>query len=160
MTLPTANESWVDPIFDAVLSDIDATGYFDKVQGHEPKRKPGRGLTAAVWVQAIKPLGAASGLAATSGYLVFLVRLFSNMLKEPQDAIDPQLLKALSNIIRRYHDNFDFGLDPVVRNIDVFGEYGIEMEATAGYEEIDGTVFRIYDLVVPVIVNDIWVQVP
>lgn len=160
MELPSGDESWVDPIFDAVVSDVQASGYFDKVQQHEPKRRPRKGLTAAIWVQSIEPLGSASGQAATTALLVFIVRMFSNMLKEPQDGIDPELLKAVSNLMRRYHDNFDFGLDPVVRNVDVFGEFGVKLSATAGYEEIDGTVFRIYDLLVPIVVNDVWPQNP
>lgn len=160
MTLPTADETWLDPIFDAVVSDVQASGYYDRVNLHEPKRKPGSGLTAAIWVQNIQPLGEASGLAISSGLLIFQMRSYMNMLKESQDSIDPAMLKAVSSIIRRYHDNFDFGLDPVVRNVDVFGQFGTKLSATAGYLEQDGTMFRIMDLMVPVVVNDIWPQIP
>lgn len=159
MTTPDPSEHWLDPIFDAVVSDVQASGYFDRVNTHEPKRKPGHAITAAVWVQRIDPLPRASGLAATTGRIVFMVRGYANMLQEPQDAIDPNLTRAISHLIRRYHDNFDFDLDPPVRNVDLLGEFGVPLSSISGYEEIDGTVFRIMDLTVPVICNDIWPQV-
>lgn len=157
--LPDISESWLDPIFDAVVSDIQASGYFDRVNTHEPKRKPGYKLTAAVWAQNMAPVPADSGLAMTSARIVFMVRLYANMLQEPQDAIDPKLLKATANIMRRYHGNFDFDLDPLVRNVDLLGEAGIPLEANAGYLQIDQTMFRVMDITVPVIVNDVWGQV-
>lgn len=158
MTNPSEpNEEWIDPIFDAVVSDIQRSGYFDKVNMHEPKRKPGRGLTAAVWVQSMDPIGQISGLASTSGRVVFMVRLYANMLQEPQDAMDPNMIKATSNIIRRYHDDFDFG--GMIRNVDLLGAFGIALAAQAGYLEQDDTMFRIMDITVPCLINDIWPQV-
>lgn len=163
MTAPAdASETWLDPIFDAVVSDVQSTGYFDRVNLHEPKRRPVlTGLTSAVWVQSIDPISgsAGSGLASTSARVVFMVRLYSNMLKEAQDAIDPQLMKAGSSIMRRYHDDFDFSLDPLVRNVDLLGAFGIALSLVTGYLEQDGVMFRIADITVPVICNDVWTQV-
>lgn len=158
MTAPDGSEAWLDDIFDAVVSDVQASGYFDKVNLHEPKRKPGNRLTAAVWVQRITPLGAASGLSVTSGRVLFMLRAYSNMLQEPQDMIDLNLTKAISNLMRRYHDDFDFA--GAIRNVDLFGTFGVPLEAQAGYLDQDGTMFRIMDLQIPCIVNDIWPQVP
>ncbi len=159
MTTPDASEEWIDPIFDAVVSDIQMTGYFEKVNQHEPKRRPTYiGLTAAVWVTDIDPIHL-SGLAATSARVAFMVRLYSNMLKEPQDMIDPQLVRAASSIMRRYHDDFDFGLVDIVRNVDLLGAFGIALSMKTAYLEQDGTMFRIADIVVPVICNDVWPQV-
>ena len=158
MTSPDASESWIDPIFDAVVSDAQISGYFDRVNTHEPKSKPGKGLTSAIWVQEISPLPQASGLSITSGRILFINRCFSNMLKEPQDAIDPELTRAVSNLVRRYHDDFDFG--GIIRNVDCLGQFGVSLSAVAGYEEIDGTMFRIMDISIPCIVNDIWAQIP
>lgn len=157
MSTPTASEAWLDPIFDAVVSDAQASGYFDKVNLHEPKRKPGTRLTAAVWVQSIDPIALASGLDSTSARIVFMLRIYSNMLKEPQDMIDPQVTKATSNLIRRYHDDFDFG--GAIRNVDLMGTFGVSLAAQAGYLEIDTTMYRIMDIRIPCIVNDVWPQV-
>lgn len=152
-----ANEEWIDDIFDAVISDVQRSGYFDKVNGHEPKKAPNYGLTAAVWVQAIDPMPLLSGLASTSGRIVFMVRIYSNMLKEPQDAIDPAVMKAVSNIMRRYHDDFDF--EGAIRNIDLLGAFGIALAGQAGYLEIDKKEFRIFDITVPCLIDDVWPQV-
>jgi hypothetical protein len=157
MTTPDESEAWLDPILDAVVSDAQASGYFDRVNTHEPKRKPGRGLTAAVWVQNITPLPGISGLASTSARVLFILRIYSNMIKEPQDAIDPQLMKVVSNLMRRYHDDFDFG--GAIRNVDLLGSQGVSLEATAGYLEQDNTMFRIMDITIPCLVNDVWPQV-
>lgn len=156
MTNP-ANEDWIDPIVDEVISTVQRTGYFSKVNGHEPKRKPKSTLTAAVWVQAIDPIALASGLASTSARLTFIIRVYSSMLKEPQDAIDPAMLRAVSNIMRNFHDDFDF--EGTIRNVDLLGHFGIALAGTAGYLEIDNTMFRVMDITVPCIVNDVWPQV-
>lgn len=158
MVVPAADELWLDPIFDAVVSDVQASGYFEKVNQHEPKRKPGTGLWAAIWITVIEPI-TGSGLSSTSARLEFNVRMYSNMLKEPQDGIDPQLMRAASSIMRRYHDDFDFGLTDEVRNVDLLGAWGKKLGLVTGYVEMDGTMFRIADLTVPVIVNDVWPQV-
>jgi hypothetical protein len=159
VTGPDESESWIDPILDAVISDVQATGYFDRVNGHEPKRAPRNGLTAAVWVQRIGPFVARSGVNVTSAVLTFMVRLYTSMMQEPQDMIDPKMLRAVANIIRRYHDNFDFGLNDIgVSNVDLLGAAGAPLGAEAGYLEIDNRMFRVFDIQVPVIVNDVWLQ--
>lgn len=157
MTTPGPDETWLDPIFDAVVSDAQASGYFDKVNLHEPKRKPGMRLTAAIWVQNLKPIPLASGLNSTSALVLFMLRIYSNMLQEPQDMIDRNMLKASSHLMRRYHDDFDFG--GAIRNVDLLGAFGVALEAQAGYLEQDNTMFRIMDITIPCIVNDVWPQV-
>lgn len=152
-----ANEEWVSDILDAVVSDVQRSGYFDRVNKHEPKRQPGHGLTAAVWMQRLAPIPQGSGLASTSAVLVFTVRLYMRMTAEPIDMIDPRMMKAASNIMRRYHDDFDF--DGLIRNVDLLGQSGVGMESNAGYLELGGTMYRIIDINVPCIVNDVWEQV-
>jgi hypothetical protein len=152
----TENEAWLDDIFDAVVSDAQRSGYFDKVNKHEPKRAPNTGITAAIWVQSIEPIALMSGLASTSGRIVFTLRIYSNMLKEPQDAIDPAVMKAVSNLMRRYNDDFDF--EGAIRNIDLLGAHGVKLAGQAGYLEIDNKEFRIFDITIPCLVNDIWPQ--
>jgi len=157
MTTPDGTESWIDDIFDAVVSDAQMSGYFEKVNQHEPKRAPRTGMTAAIWVQSLVPIGQISGLAATSGRLVFNLRIYQNALSEPSDAIDPRVTKAVSNLMRRYHDDFDFG--GTIRNVDLLGAYGVALNAQAGYLEVDGRLHRIMDMTIPCLVNDIWPQV-
>jgi hypothetical protein len=158
MTTPDASEEWLDPIFDAVVSDVQASGYFDRVNLHEPKVAPGYGLTAAVWVQRILAVGAISGLAVTAARLEFKIRLYTNMIMEPQDMIDPMMLKAVSNLIRRYHDDFDFS--GAIRNVDLLGQTGDPLEAEFGYIEQDDKLYRTATISLACLVNDVWPQIP
>lgn len=159
ITQTAANEEWIDTLFDAVVSVFQRTGYFDKTNMHEAKRRPGKGLKAAVWFQNMRPVGAISGLAASSGLVTFIGRIYSDMLKEPQDMIDPALMRAAASVMRGFHGNYDFGLDPMVRNVDLLGETGSQLDATAGYLTIENSMFRVVDITIPVICNDVWAQV-
>lgn len=148
-----------DALTDAVVSHAMATGWFERVNAHEPKNTPGYGLTAACWVQSVVPLPQASGLAVTSGRVLFNVRLYSSMVQEPQDFIDPNLLKAADALIGAYSS--DFQLDGLVRNVDLLGEFGIPLTAQAGYVQIgqgNGSMFRVMTLEVPLVISDLWSQ--
>lgn len=153
MTTPDGSESWIDPIFDAVVSNIQRTGYFDKVNTHEPKRKPGSRLTAAVWVQSIVPT-VLSGVASTSAVLTFIIRIYQNFQTKPEDMIDPSMLRAGCNVIRQFHDDFDFDLPDLIRNVDL-----LRIGLNAGYVEQDNTMFRVMDITMPIIINDVWAQI-
>ena len=86
-----------------------ASGLFDRVNLHEPKNAPGGGLTAAVWADTMGPIPAASGLASTSGRVVLKVRTYTNMMSEPQDAIDPAMLRAVDILLTAYSGDFTLG---------------------------------------------------
>lgn len=151
-----ADEAWFTDLFDAVVSDVQMTGYFDKVNTHEPKAAPRTGMHAALWLSAINPIGLASGLAATTAQVVFTLRMYKQMLAEPQDMIDPLMARACASIMRRYHDDFDF--EGLIRNVDLLGTFGVSLSAISGYLNVDGTMYRIIDITIPCIVNDVWVQ--
>lgn len=160
MTEPTftANEDWVEPLFDAIVSVFQRVGYFDKVNTHEPKRKPGHGITAAVWFDRMYGVGDISGLDASTALTIFTGRIYSNMLREPQDMIDPMMTKAGASVMRQFHGNYDFGLHPRVRNVDLLGETGVQLIMVAGYLEQAKAMYRVYDITIPVIVNDVFAQ--
>ena len=158
------SEEWIDPIFDAVFSDVQRSGYFDRINDWEPKRAPGRGLTAAIWVQSMLPIAGISGLAATGCRVVFQLRAYKNIATQLKpgtpalgDSIDINMLKAMSNLARRYHGDFDF--EGLIRNVDLLGHWGIALSVTAGYLEQDKAWFRTMDMLIPCIVNDVWPQV-
>lgn len=145
-------------ILEALESHAVASGHFERVNRHEPKNAPGNQLTAAIWVQRIAPAALASGLAATAALLVVNVRVYSNMLAEPQDAIDPNVMGAVDALMTAYSG--DFTLDGLVRNVDLLGAHGEGLSAQAGYLEQDKKMFRIVTLTVPLVVNDVWSQTP
>lgn len=147
----------VQGIVDAVQSHAAASGLFDRPVGtHEPLNPPGFGLTCAVWVQDLSAVPS-SGLAATSARLILNVRLYLPLTAEADDTIDPHLTAATDTLMAAY--NGDFTLDGQVRQVDILGIHGERLAAKAGYLEQDGTVFRVFTIVLPLIVNDLWEQV-
>lgn len=144
-------------LIDRIASVPMATGYFDRVNQHEPKSKPGRGLTCAVWIDRIEPARARSGLAATSARVVFNVRIYTNMLQNPQDAIDPSVMIAADALFEGYSGDFDLGDSD--RWIDLLGAtQGHPLFCQSGYINIDNMTYRCLTFTVPVIVENAWVQ--
>lgn len=147
----------INDIVDAVTSHAMATGLFEQVNGHEPKNPPGNGLTAAVWVERIRP-ARTSGLASTSGRLTFSIRLYSNLLSRPEDWIDPALTAAVDTLMGAYSG--DFTLGGLVRSVDLLGAEGESLDAQSGYLAVDAGEFRVFTIILPLIINDLWEQAP
>jgi hypothetical protein len=140
-------------IIDAIVSHALASGWFERVNGHEPKSSPGSGLTAAVWVQNIRAVQS-SGLSVSSALLVFNVRLYTSMVQEPQDQIDPTLVQAVSGLFDAYAGDFELG--GLIRAVDIRGMEGTALAAVAGYLTQGGVTYRVITITLPVIVNDVW----
>lgn len=140
-------------IVDAVVSHAKRLGVFEDVSTHEPKSAPGKGLYASVWVDRVDS-ATSSGLAATTGVLTLSVRLYAPMLMEPQDEIDLRLLEALDALFAEYSGDFELGGS--VRCVDLLGQSGRAMSGRAGYLTQDKTVYRVFDITLPLIINDIW----
>ena len=146
-------------LVDRIASHAMATGLFDRVNQHEPKSKPGRGLTCAVWIDRIEPARGRSGLTATDARVVFNVRVYTSMLQQPQDAIDPNVMDAMDQLFAAYTSDFQLGDE--TRFIDVLGmTQGHPMFCQSGYINIDNMVFRVLTATVPVIVSNAWAQSP
>ncbi len=141
-------------LYDAVVSHALALGQFEQVNTHEPKNAPGNGLQCAVWVQEIGPTS--SGLASTSARVEFSVRIYSNMLQEPQDLIDPHIFLAVDALLTAYSG--DFSLGGTVRTVDLAGMSGNPLRAVAGYLDIDQKMYRIMTITLPVLLNEAWTQ--
>jgi hypothetical protein len=152
----TFNAAAVTALFAAVTSHAAETGLFEQVTAHEPKSAPQGGLSCAIWVASIEPV-LSSGLDQTSGKVVFNVRVYSSMLAEPQDGIDPDILAAVCTLLAEYSGAFTLGGS--VREVDLLGESGDSLSAKAGYLSHDSRLFRVMDIVLPVIINDLFGQV-
>jgi len=145
--------TYVTPLVDITLR----TGAVDRVNRHEPKSKPGLGLSAAVWLNSLGPApGARHALNRTTGLVVINERLTIPMLSPPEDEIDPALYRAVGLIIEGISE--DFTLGGVCKNVDLLGESGQALSAAAGYYSQDGTPYRVMMLTIPLIVNDLWGQ--
>lgn len=150
MTLPARQ------IRDVLISHAMSLGVFDRVNGHEPKNAPGSGLTCAFLLDRVDPTMRGSGLSSASARLVFSARIYSNAFQEPMDDIDLGMVDAVDVLLGSLMGDFDLG--GYARNVDVFGENGINLQAIWGYADQDGRLFRIATVNVPVVINDAWDQ--
>lgn len=133
-----------------------ATGLFDSVNGHEPLSPPGSGLTAAVWPQQIAPARGASGLASTTARVAMIFRIYSPMNQLPADAIDPAMVGAIDVMGSAYSG--DFTLGGLVKQVDLLGAYGDPLGGQAGYLTEGAQQYRVWDITLPLVVNDLWPQ--
>ena len=147
----------VTGIVTAVQDQLLTTGLFESVNLHEPKSAPSNGVTAAVWADRVEPLPRASGLNSTTGYVVLMVRLYTPMLQQPYDGIDPRMVSAVDTLMTKYSGAFT--LTGKVRNVDLLGEFGTALSARAGYLDQDRKMYRVMDITLPLVVNDLWSQV-
>jgi len=144
-------------ILEALVSHAMSLGIFDRVNKHEPKNAPGRGLTLAFWLGDISPMPGASGLATTTACVVWQARIYTNMLAEPQDGIDLDMLNAIDTLMNEYSGDFELG--GTVRDVDLLGQSGFALRAAPGYLDQDNRKFRVVTIFIPLIVNDAWGQV-
>lgn len=148
----------IKTLLDRVASRISTLGLLETVNTHEPKSSPGNGHNCAIWLQEVRPLPTQSGLRKTTGLVVLNARVFGNMLQEPQDYIDVEIGEIAGKIIETLSGDFELG--GTVKCVDLLGMSGVSLNARAGYLSIDKTMYRIVDVTVPIIINDIWNQEP
>lgn len=144
----------------SIISELEShclrLGVFERVNRHEPKNAPGRGLTAAIWAQSIAPAVGHSGLTKTSVRVEFTIRIYMSMTTEPQDYIDPIMIEAVDALMTGLSGDFDLG--DRVRVIDLLGMTGNPLSATAGYLNQSGTIYRVQDIRVPLLIDEVWQQ--
>lgn len=146
----------IQAICDDIIGKIAGSGVFEVVLNHEPKNAPTPGLTAAVFFRKVEPIQGRSGLASTTGRLVFNVRLYSSLIQEPQDAIDPDLVDACDRLLTLFSGDFDLGGN--VANVDLLGAHGEPLQAEAGYLQTSEATYRVITITLPLVINDVWSQ--
>lgn len=144
---------------DSLTSLAGTLGVFDVVVGHEPKAAPSvNGVTCAVFFMGARPIQE-SGLSNVSMAVEYWVRIYTSMLQEPQDLIDPRVMDAADKILLAVAGKFTLGLSDV-RYVDVLGAHTDGLRAVAGYLTQDSKAFRTVDVIVPIIINDAYPEVP
>lgn len=143
-------------IIQAAIDHLLTSALFESVQGHEALSAPGNGLTADVWIDAIKPAPAHSGLAETSAILTLNARIYANADSLPSDGIETDLANAVDILMTNYSGDFDF--DGLVAFIDLLGAHGPSLAAQGGYVTIGGQFFRCMTITIPCVINDVWPQ--
>ena len=150
------DQAAVYALFDSVRTHVQTLGVFSGVLTHEAKSKPVAGLSAEIWSMGIRPVGQVSGLAETAGTVTFHIRIRTNMMQKPEDDTDKILMTATMALIGEYSGNFTLG--GTVMAVDLLGMHGEALSAQTGYLEQDGTLFRVATVVLPIIIDNLWVQ--
>jgi hypothetical protein len=145
-------------LVDAVASYAGQTGEFERVATHEPKSRPGNGLTCSMWYEEIAPLAAASGLSSVTGLITITLRPQMPFLAQPADQTDPLIMRAVAALITQFAGGFT--MTGVVRNVDLLGNHSQGLRAKTGYVNQDGTVYRVTDVSLPLVVNDLFQEAP
>lgn len=147
----------INEILDIIVSHAQSTGHFQTVNEHESKQSNTNGITASVWLEKLTPIRS-SGLNTTSVRLELEMRIYSSTYTDPYDDIDANLLIATDALFTAYIG--DFSLGGLGRHIDIYGAYGQGLEIRVGYINQDGKEFRVFQIRLPIIINDIWSQSP
>lgn len=145
----------IENILAHVASHVMATGYFDTVLGYESKQSPSTGLNAALYVEDIRPIRT-SGLNNTSVRLEIELRLYSSTYQAPYEGIDITLAKATDAVFTSIIGDFDLGGE--ARHVDIFGAYGQPVRVRSGYMNISGAEYRVFQVITPIVVDDVWSQ--
>ncbi len=128
------------------------SGLFDTVTNAEPKSAPGRtGVSCSMWLVDYQPV-VSSGLNSLSVRLEVQARIYTSMLQQPVDEIDMRVLDACDALFSSLAGRFE--LSGRARYIDFLGSEGERLRAVAGYLNQDGTLFRVMDIFIPIIIND------
>lgn len=149
-------------IIDSLVSHAQTLGVFDQVNAHEPDSPPGSGISAAIWADYLGPALGLSGLRATQGLFIVKCRSYCSMLQEPEDLIDPALLRASWQLMAALSLDIDLGIvdedGAPDAWIDLLGMSRSKLEANAGYLQHGDVTYRVMTTNIPIIINNLWPQ--
>lgn len=142
-----------EDLFSQVRSMAKKLGLFNAVIGHDPENAPpSGGIACSIMLGTVKPV-TSSGLAAVSGQVTLMVHVWAFAQKRPLDELDPGVLAATCALMGAFAGGFT--LNGTVREIDLF-----TMDATPGYVHFQDKEFRTVAISVPIIINDLFAEVP
>jgi hypothetical protein len=139
----------VNALFAALQSHALSLNIFRRVNLHEPENAPGEGLSCSIHLGPIAGDGTISGQTSVSGTITFLVWIWNPMMQKPLDGVDPAVLTAVSTLLNEYAGNFTLG--ETVRNIDC-----LKMRADPVYVEQEGKQFRVEQITLLIVIDDLW----
>jgi hypothetical protein len=141
----------VAALFSAVTSALKQTALFQKIDVGEPKSPPGTRLYCSVMLGPMRAVPS-SGLNSTSGQVTILIRIWSKAEQRPLEKIDPEIASAAALVMGTLSGRYTLG--GIARNIDLF-----QMTATPGWIEFENESYRVCELSVPIVINDMFAQV-
>lgn len=133
------------PLFDALESKLAASGFSLDTLDHEPSDPPAQ-ATAVVMFMGVSITE--TSLATGSGPVSFNVRFYYDAMAEPRGETEKQIARWACQVLYDLSGDFDLG-DASVRNILPL------MDSNAGFQTISGKWYRVCDIRVDVLVNDL-----
>ena len=127
------------------------SGYFRKVQIGEPKEPPSEDYTAALYMDSVTVAKVYLNGGTQEIHQVVL-RVYRDMLAEPQADIELQLAKLVESVSADVLGDFDLGA--TILAVDVAGIHGTPYSVRWGYVTIGGKMCRTVDITIPLIVDD------
>ena len=137
----------------AVESFVQASGLFQTVQVGEPKSPPGQGYHAAVFMNSVSINLVYAGGDTRENHIVTL-RIYRDMLSEqidPQQSLENEMAVVVSKLMGDLLGDSD--LESTIMTIDAAGMDGSALRADYGYLDVGGTMYRVADVNLPLIVN-------
>jgi len=128
-------------------------GLFQTVQIGEPKSPLGQGYHVAIFMASVSISAVYAGGDTRENHVV-TVRIYRDMLAEqsnPQLNLETDMASVLSKLIGNLLGDTD--LESTVMSIDAAGMDGGAVTSTFGYADVGGTMYRIVDISIPMIVN-------
>lgn len=150
------NQAAVKKLFADVVDHAMTLGIFDRVCGHEPENPPGTGASYAAWLSGLAPVPRRSGLASTTGRIQFTGHIYTRLRSRALDDVDPAALTLTVDLMAAYSGDLTFGGDAAM--VDLLGAYGSPLSAQPLYVDFQGTPFRVMEVTLPVILDDVWTQ--
>lgn len=150
----TADNRLPRRLLDAVASSAAECGWCKSSETFEPKSAPQSDFHFAVCMMNATPTR--SGLASTTFRIELACRIYVSMLREPQDSIDPEITAAAWDLIQSYSSGFTLG--GLVSQVDLLGASGEALDLKFGYINIDKHLYRVAEITLPVICNDVFTQ--
>lgn len=143
---------------DALISHALASGHFVNVNAVDVGSAPtNEGLSGVLWPRRVTPAPGRSGLASTSVVMTFVMRLFHSSQSDPLGQIDPRMIDATDALLNAYSG--DFTLGGIVAEVDLLGQFGETLRSDSGWLDMgDDGKFRIVDITIPLVINDVWTQ--
>lgn len=139
-------------LFDSVQSAMQGLGLLQDVDTHEPENAPGVRLYGTVTLGPMKAEAAQSGLASVSGSITLIIRVWSHAMQRPLDKVDPEVLATMASLMGALAGEFTLG--GTVRNVDLFS-----LVATPAWAEFQGAQYRVMEMPVPIVINDMFEEV-
>lgn len=133
-------------------SHLLGTGLFSgNVQIGEPKTAPTSDLSATILMTRVRV--AIVSLTEAREIHEVRIRIYKNMIQDPQEKIEFDIANAASIIMSRLYTDFDLG--ETTNDIDVGGWYGTPINVEFGYVSIggDNKLYRIADIDFSIIID-------